>query len=351
MDARLEEVFLDPNNPRFFIEPQNIVPDNKITEKAVQEKCLVKMKSYGIDDLKESIRKVGFLQIDKVVVRLLDTNKYVTVEGNRRIAALQILKNEVDIGEVQLPKEIENSIRKLKVVLYKGKEKDIAWVVQAIRHISGIRSWPSYQQAEILNKIMGEKKINLRDAANSVGIGPKVAARLIRAYQAYQQAKKDDEHGQYIVPSHFSYFEEAIFVKPAIQTWLSWNETSKKFENIANLKKLLCWITTQDEGEPRINRAIDLRDVLSEVINQHPDLMKRFENDETITIEKLNFELGKRTPVEVEDWLFAVKDCTRDLMELPSVKIVDRKEEFTKALEELSEIIKKHLEILKKLTK
>jgi len=346
-ETKLEEIFLDPNNPRFFIEPQSVTPDSKIMENVVQENCLSKMKDYGIDELKESIKNVGFIQIDKVVIRPLDTNRYVIVEGNRRVAALKTLKKEIENSEIQLPKEIVDSILRFRVIVYKGKEKDIAWIIQGIRHISGVRNWPSYQQAEILIKILKEKKVGIREASNALGVGPRVAARLVRGYRGYQQAKSDDEFGQSVLPSHFSYFEEAIFAKPALQSWLGWNENSEKFENILNLKKLLSWITSEEGKAPRISRAMDLRDVLSEAISSHPDLMKRFENEETMTIEKLNFELGKRTPIDVEDWLHRIKDFSRDLTELPSIKIMDKKTEFKDVLEELGDLIKKHLEILK----
>jgi hypothetical protein len=350
-DVSLNDVFLDPNNPRFFIEPQNVIPDNKFTEALVQEKCMDKMKDYEIDELKESVKSVGFLQIDKVVVRPLDNKKYVVVEGNRRIAALKILKKEVEKSETQLRKEIVDSLTRFKVVVYKGKEKDIAWIVQGIRHISGVRNWPAYQQAEILMKIIQEKKVGIREASNALGIGPKIAGRLVRAYHGLQQAKDDDEYGQNVFPSHFAYFMEAVFSRPALQNWLSWNETSKRFENITNLKKLLSWITEPEEGKPKVGRAIDLRDIVAEAVSSHPDLMKRFENEETMTVEKLNFELGKRAPIDVEEWLIRIKDSSRELKELSSVKIMDKKTEFIEALEELDNVIRQHVEILKKMSK
>jgi hypothetical protein len=79
--------------------------------------------------------------------------------------------------------------------------------------------------------------------------------------------------------------------------------------------------------------------------------MKRFENEETMTVEKLNFELGKRAPIDVEEWLIRIKDSSRELKELSSVKIMDKKTEFIEALEELDNVIRQHVEILKKMSK
>jgi len=348
-NVELKDVFLDPNNPRFSIESDVIVPDRKITEQSVQEICLTKMKAYGIDDLRESIKRVGFVQIDKVVVRPLETKKFVVVEGNRRIAALKILEKEINNSQIELPKEIKDTILRFKVVVYTGKEKDIAWIIQGIRHISGIRNWPSYQQAEVLVKINQEKGIGIREASNVVGIGPRIAGRLVRAHHGFQQVRKDDEYGQYIKPSHFSYFAEAIFVKPILKDWVGWSEKTNKFENLKNLKKLLSWIVPEEGKEPRLGRAMDLRDILSAAITSYPDLMKRFENEETMTVEKLNFEMGKRTPTEAEEWLQKIVDFNNDLEELPLLKIEKKKAAFNKALKLTYKTVKKHLDILEKL--
>ena len=48
---------------------------------------------------------------------------------------------------------------------------------------------------------------------------------------------------------------------------------------------------------------MQLRDTLAEVISDHPELLRRWENDENMTIEKLNFELGKHSTTEVSEWL------------------------------------------------
>lgn len=159
IDVELKDVFLDPNNPRFSTESQGIVPEEKITEASIQEKCFTKIKDYGIDDLKESIKRVGFVQIDKVVVRELKKTsakkQFVVVEGNRRIAALQSLAKELET-EITVEEEIKKTILKFRVMAYSGKQKDISWIIQGIRHISGIRNWPLYQQAEVLVKLSQE---------------------------------------------------------------------------------------------------------------------------------------------------------------------------------------------------
>lgn len=347
-EVKLKEVLLDPNNPRFSNESKAETPEDKIAADAVQQKCLNEMKKYGIEDLKESIKKVGFVQVDKVVVRPLKTGGSVVVEGNRRIAALKILEKEVAEG-MPLEEDVKNTILKFRVVSYNGADKDISWIIQGIRHISGIKDWPPYQQAEVLVKLTRQKKLGTREASNIVGIGPKVAGKLIRAWNAYQQAKEDEEYGQYVEPTHFSYFNEVIFLKPGLQTWFCWDDKEQRFSDTTSLKKLFSWIFPEEGKEPRISSAMQLRDTLSKVISEHPELLKRWENDETMTIDKLNIELGKHSPTEVNEWLEKIDEFNRDLKELSTVKIEAKKNDFNKRLKETVQIAQKHIDLLAKL--
>jgi hypothetical protein len=348
-DIELKDVFLDPNNPRFSNHGQGPIPEEKITDGIIQEKCLTKMREYGIDDLKESIRRVGFVQIDKVVVRELKktsgTKQFVVVEGNRRIAALKSLAKELETG-IEVEEEIKKTILKFKVIAYAGKQKDISWIIQGIRHISGIRNWPLYQQAEVLVKLSQENKMGIREASNIVGIGPKVAARLVRAWHGFLQIKDDEEYGQYVSSDHFSYFADVIFAKPVLQQWLGWDEKKQLFTNIMNLEKILSWIIPEEGKDARVSRAMDLRDVIVPAMSNHPELFKRFENDESMTVAKLNLEMGKHVATEVEDWLEKINEFNRDLKELPIVKIEPKKNEFKKILKETLKTVQKHLEIL-----
>src|SRR5690242_9686625 len=87
--VNLEQIFLDPNNPRLNV--ARITPDNRVTEDLVQENTQEKLETNGIDDLLSSIKTYGFVPTDPIVVRELPTGKFVVVEGNRRAATLKNL--------------------------------------------------------------------------------------------------------------------------------------------------------------------------------------------------------------------------------------------------------------------
>lgn len=111
-EAKLEQVYLDPNNPRVEIPKKEPIPEARILEDEIQRDCLEKLKEVGLFDLIGSISNSGFSIVDRVVLRPLKDEKYVVVEGNRRIAALKILAESHRKGHLTLPEKIIKGILK-----------------------------------------------------------------------------------------------------------------------------------------------------------------------------------------------------------------------------------------------
>ena len=71
-EALIENLYLDPNNPRFADLQDRLqpVPLTRITEEGVQEKTLARILDdrFEVKQLKDSIRTIGFLTVDRLVV-------------------------------------------------------------------------------------------------------------------------------------------------------------------------------------------------------------------------------------------------------------------------------------------
>src|SRR5262245_321195 len=118
----LAELCLDPNNPRYAdLGVSKTVPEGKVADESVQATALARMLEdrFEVEQLKESIEQMGFLTVDRLVVVALPTEdsstKYLVVEGNRRVAAMKSLLNEVESGEVDLSPDVENSMSEIPV--------------------------------------------------------------------------------------------------------------------------------------------------------------------------------------------------------------------------------------------
>lgn len=95
----LDDLLLDPNNPRFseLGEELNSVAESRFAEPKVQANTFEKMRNerFDVSELRDTIKTLGFLPMDRIVVRpwkgQSDNPKYVVIEGNRRVTALRWL--------------------------------------------------------------------------------------------------------------------------------------------------------------------------------------------------------------------------------------------------------------------
>ncbi|MDR2700034.1 MAG: ParB N-terminal domain-containing protein [Nitrososphaerota archaeon] len=312
------------------------------------------MKEYDLEELKASIKKVGFVQVDKIVVRPIakQKNEFVVLEGNRRVAALKSLVRENKYGETQIDSAVLNTILNFKVFVYMGDNPDIAWIIQGIRHISGVKSWQPYQQALTLYK-MTYRGETIKDAAQTLGIPSTTASRLIRSMFGFQHAKNESDYSGELKPVHFAYFYEVIFKQPVLQKYLEWNEKDKKFVNIPNLNKLFSWVFPEQGKDAKITQAMQLRDDIVPVMINQPLLFELWANDETMTVQKLNREIGKmeqkQAVVNVTEWLRTINTFNESMTALPLLQITDSKQEFIEKLEKTKDICDKHIEILNRI--
>ena len=239
-ELAFEQIFLDPNNPRFWAEKATReVPDKRITDEKVQATALTNIMSYGVRELRDSILRNGFLPLDRIVVRPIEENsdKYVIVEGNRRFAALIVLRQEIQddtvdedgIDEDYLEK-LHNDTDKLDILIYTGGQThDISWLLQGIRHISGIRNWSPAQRARLVAEQVDEKGLGFRAAGQTFGLSAQAVGRLYRAYKALEQMRDDDEFSSKARNDYFTLFEEAIRNKD-VRERMGWSNDNFKFE-------------------------------------------------------------------------------------------------------------------------
>jgi len=237
ININLDNIYLDPNNPRFS-DNKILVPENKIIEDKVQKKTFEKMLDFDIDSLIKNIELNWFLKIDRIIVRKIkwtEKDKYVVIEWNRRISALKTIKKD------NYNDEILKSIEEIEVLLYEWDSESITWFLQWIRHISWIKEWTPYQQAVLLEKTISDEKISITKAWEKYWLWRQISARLLRTLKALNNFKEDDEYWEYAKNNHFSIFEE-ILKKPVLKEYFGWNDSEQKFKNENNIKMFYDWI-------------------------------------------------------------------------------------------------------------
>jgi len=142
----LEDLLLDPNNPRFSIKKgeetdESVFGDNDV-QIATYEEIIDKRNNFEIEELAKSIKTKGFYPIDKIFVRKVK-NKYLVVEGNRRITAIKYLveKEQKGTKKDNLEENIISSFQRINCVDLTGEDEDGINLILGLRHHGSIKEW------------------------------------------------------------------------------------------------------------------------------------------------------------------------------------------------------------------
>ncbi len=283
-----ENIFLDIFNPRFSgeIKSPKFDDDTKYNDPKAQEltrRFLIA--KHGAGTLADSITRVGFLKIDRVIVRKITSDVYVVVEGNRRLAAVKTILGDVRRKVITLPKLILDSLLKVEVLELKvagDSSIKAASFLQGIRHISGVRDWGPYQQGKLIHTLVEDEGLNYSEAALSVGLSPSRVAALLRGYYGLRQMQNDTSFGAYADVSLFSHFEQA-HLKIPVRKWLDWDDKKKEYINVNALEFFYSRIiSTSEKPAQELLKARNIRDLLPAVLENEKAKLAYLNNNSSL---------------------------------------------------------------------
>jgi len=274
--VKLDDLLLDPNNPRFseLGEELKPIPEARFAEEKVQAVTFEKMKDsrFDVGELRDTIKTIGFLPMDRIVVREWkaqsgDSKKYVVVEGNRRVTALKWL---IDLHERAKETFSEGQLSNFTAIecllLDDARAPESATLVlPGLRHVSGVKEWGPYQKAKAVFALR-KSGMGPQEAAQSLGLSTRAANSAYKCYIALENMKSDEEYGEFAEPRMYSYFEE-VFKRPSVRGWLDWNDTQERFASDERLKEFYSWIVPAGDETPvaKLPESRSVRE-LSEII-------------------------------------------------------------------------------------
>lgn len=270
----VEELLLDPNNYRYQDLPDFAYADEtRFHESGVQDRAFRRLKQEeGLVQLKKSFLTNGFLPVERLVVRPynVEGDKYLVLEGNRRLAALRWIAEDHEAG-VAVPPEILASLSAIPVVVVESND-DAAFYesLMGVRHVSGIKQWGGYQRAKLVYTLKETHHLGSSEVADRLGMSAHEVNRRFRAFKALQQMRDDEGFGAFANPDMYPIFHEAVSL-PVVREWLGWDETSGLFANEEQLEHFYNLITPieDDEGkalEPKLttySQVRELKDIVS----------------------------------------------------------------------------------------
>ena len=180
---RPAELFLDPENPRLAGESFSVDAQDDILRWLWRNK--------SVNELVDSILANGFWDHEELFATE-EGDRWVVVEGNRRLAAVKILL-DADLRQrlgIQLPEtpsaEVLESIQELPVIHATREE---LWSFVGFKHVNGPQVWDSIAKAEYVFRVRRDFDLSLAEIASGIGDRHETVARLYRGYVVLRQAQ------------------------------------------------------------------------------------------------------------------------------------------------------------------
>lgn len=221
------KLLLDPNNYRYQDDPDFVYADEKrFYEEGVQDRAFRRLKGEeSLVQLKNSFMTNGFIPVERLVVRPYPyvEDRYLVLEGNRRLAALRWIADDYEAG-VDIPESLLATMDAIPVIVVVD-EADPAFYesLMGVRHVSGIRQWGGYQRAKLVVTLKDDHNLSSAEVADRLGMTAHEVNRRYRAFKALQQMQDDENFGDYATSNMYPLFHEAVSL-PVVRQTLDWDE-------------------------------------------------------------------------------------------------------------------------------
>jgi len=280
----IDDLLLDPNNPRFIrsLDQPAEIPDDQVSAK--QDQTLQRFKRTppaddeesdvtNIGDLYASMQRIGYVGIDRIVVRkITSSKKYLVLEGNRRVATIKNILEDLDkkrppFDKTTAQKEIKQhlpSLRTITVILLDTNnlsreqiQHEVA-ILLGIRHHGSLLPWDllprafniysEYMEEEPQSEKFSFKNTKARAVADRLCIQSADVSGALRTYVAYLQLR---ERFPEIRDEHFSLIETGIRNKRLRIEYFKVDDNTFELDE-GSLTKLntLCQFATRDSKNP-----------------------------------------------------------------------------------------------------
>lgn len=233
----IDDLLLDPNNPRLVtdLNAELNVPDDQFVDR--QDALLRRFDAnsaqsneeefFKVDDLKASMREIGYVGIDRIVVRPLSNGKYVVLEGNRRTATIKLLRASHRAAALpddpnRLADSIVESFETLEIMalqmdgLSKEQLESCVSIILGLRHYGSLLEWAplpkafnmyhNYMHIEPKLETFRVEQSRIKEVAIRLSIRQSEVRQALKTYITYLDLSDDFD----INPENYSLIQAAI---------------------------------------------------------------------------------------------------------------------------------------------
>jgi hypothetical protein len=180
---RVNELHFDKLNPR--------LAEYGLNENASDDDVLkVLWETMDVREIVQSIYASGFFPHEPVFV-VKERGKYIVIEGNRRLAAVKVLRGAAlpEGSEWSPPRMSEADRDALSTIPAIVSDRKSLWRYLGFRHVNGPAKWSSYAKATYIAEVHRDWKIPLLDIAEQIGDRHNTVQRLYRGLMVLEQAE------------------------------------------------------------------------------------------------------------------------------------------------------------------
>ena len=184
----VDHLLLDEENPRLA----SLASDDETQTDLIR----LLWEEEAVEEVALSIAENGYFEHEPLLVIPHEKKKdrYVVVEGNRRLAAVLLLRSKelrgklkvTELPEISAPKR--TALDAMPVVVFEGREP--VWAYLGFRHIHGTREWDSFSKAQYVANVHERFGIPLAEIARRIGDKNSTVERFYRGYAVLMQAEK-----------------------------------------------------------------------------------------------------------------------------------------------------------------
>jgi hypothetical protein len=329
--AQPGELLLDTENPRFGL-----------GSAASQEDAIEMLtRNAKLKELWDSINSQGWINFEPLVVlSVKSSGKWVVIEGNRRVAALQTLLNP-DLLPTSLAKRVpplsllaKDSIKDLDILIVENRHDADAFI--GFKHVNGPASWGSLAKAKFALAMFERSVESGKDPDNALlavqeALGDTNSTSIVRmlmAYKVFQQAVANDFISEEKLEDGITGFSHlyTMMPNPASRLFIGLGEKPISAHSISDdpvpadkleqLNYLIGWLFGNEKAEKVIKAQGTDRPKLQKVL---ANLSARDTLIATGDLAKAVSEIG----LDVDDWRNRLiklekqaKDLSTDLFDL-----------------------------------
>jgi hypothetical protein len=185
-DIETEKLSFDSENPR--------LAEYGVNSKTSQFELLkILWENLAVREVALSIAHNGYFRNEPLFVEKHGKNRFVVIEGNRRLAAIQLLLSEdlrkrlraTDLPVISAARRKE--LGKLPVLHTTRRE---AWSQLGFKHVNGPATWGSYAKAQYIAKVHNDYGVSLLEIARRIGDYHSTVERMYHGLMVIEQAEK-----------------------------------------------------------------------------------------------------------------------------------------------------------------